>query len=136
MTEKTVKLILIHASVDSLNSLNSVNSVPFRENSIELFVYEVLLIKYSVVESSKLHTNVYIKLSVCEQWTVEFGTEFFMITNSADPRSVRSDRFRSETYRLTRKSCPKRRTARGVACLRGSIPCPALSWGGDTPCLV
>ena len=32
LTEKTVKLILIHASVDSLNSLNSVNSVQFREN--------------------------------------------------------------------------------------------------------
>ena len=32
LTEKTVKLILIHASVHSLNSLNSVNSVPFREN--------------------------------------------------------------------------------------------------------
>ena len=31
LTEDTVKLILIYASVDSLNSLNS---VPFRENSI------------------------------------------------------------------------------------------------------
>ena len=32
LTEKTLKLILIHASVDSLNSLNSVKSVAFREN--------------------------------------------------------------------------------------------------------
>ena len=35
LTEKTVKLILVHASVDSLNLLNSVNSenfAPFREN--------------------------------------------------------------------------------------------------------
>ena len=32
VTETTVKLILIHASVDSLNLRNSVNSVPFREN--------------------------------------------------------------------------------------------------------
>ena len=37
LAEKTVKLILIHASVDSLNSLNSVNSenpAAFRENPI------------------------------------------------------------------------------------------------------
>ena len=32
LTEKTVKLILIHASVDSLNSLNLVQSAPCREN--------------------------------------------------------------------------------------------------------
>ena len=32
LTEKTVKLILVHASVDSLNSLNSANSAPFRKN--------------------------------------------------------------------------------------------------------
>ena len=32
LTEKTVKFILIHASVDSLNSLISVKSIPFREN--------------------------------------------------------------------------------------------------------
>ena len=34
LTENTVKLILIHASVDSLNSLNSVKFVLFRENPI------------------------------------------------------------------------------------------------------
>ena len=34
LTEKTVKLIIIHVSVDSLNSLNSVNSVQSRENPI------------------------------------------------------------------------------------------------------
>ena len=34
VTEKIVKLILIHASVDSLNSLNSANFAPFRENPI------------------------------------------------------------------------------------------------------
>ena len=32
LTEKIAKLIIIHASVDSLNSLNSVNSAPFKEN--------------------------------------------------------------------------------------------------------
>ena len=42
LTEKTVKLILIHASVDSLNSLNSTiseNSSPFRENPIIMFPF-------------------------------------------------------------------------------------------------
>ena len=41
LAEKTIKLILIHASVDSLNLLNSVNSensAPFRENSIRAFI--------------------------------------------------------------------------------------------------
>ena len=39
LTEKTIKLILIHDSVDSLNSLNSVNFVPFRENPIDQHVF-------------------------------------------------------------------------------------------------
>ena len=34
LSEKTVKWILIHASVDFLNSLNSANFAPFRENPI------------------------------------------------------------------------------------------------------
>ena len=38
ITEKIVKLILIHASVDSLNSLNSLNSAPFRKNP-NIFVW-------------------------------------------------------------------------------------------------
>ena len=43
LTKKTVKLILIHATVDSLNSLNSANSAPFRKNPIVFMTPEVSL---------------------------------------------------------------------------------------------
>ena len=53
-TEKTVKLILIHASVDSLNSLNSANSAPFRENPNKSY-RQVPSIEFFLFESEKKH---------------------------------------------------------------------------------
>ena len=68
LAEKTVKLILIHASVDSLNSLNlghSGNSDPFRENPfrenpIELLKYDKIGDYEKIIKNSVTHVTRYI----------------------------------------------------------------------------
>ena len=61
LTEKTVKLILIHASVDSLNLLNSVKSAPFGENPIIFDDFHqtntTCLANTEPLEKAKLLTN-------------------------------------------------------------------------------